>query len=379
MSSRVSISDFKTNIFPKNKQKLIPADDMISLSKSPPKVEPFDDDYNSSDESDYNFPDIQITEIVEKSPDKSPEKSYKKPLQTTKQDDPFLKDLTARLQLKQRQKKAEETSVSSNKEKSKSPKHISSKASPNTTPIHQFSLFKSKEFDKDSSATTPAAATTPKRFNLHSFNLNKSDSNGSKKTSPTHSATETFTRNFNKLNFNYTSLSKSSSKDKSTKDLSKKESPTKKLFSKIESKDSKPEKQHNELKIDPKPSENIRGRKFLELPLKRRSISPKEPRKPATTTTTEKVPLRNLKTPMFSMLKTPTQTEQEKPITIPKRNFFTPSKKDLATPLVTDPPKIKIPASPSKPTTPSIPKEKVPALSGSLTKSEKPSDSEEVF
>lgn len=388
VSSRVSISEFKTNFLPKNKPKLKPADDIISITcnSKEPKVELYDDyldnEYATSDESEYNFPDIQISEIVEKAEKKSPAKSFKKP-SSVKHEDPFLKDLTARLQLKQRQKKTEEVAIGPNKENSKSPKHnSSSKESPITTPIHQFSLFKSNKEDKtlpqDSTSTGP---TTPKRFNLQSFNLNKSDSSGSKKSSPTHSssATETFTRNFNKLNFNYSSLSnKSSSKEKSTKDLTKKESPTKKLFSKIDTKESKAD-----VKVDPKQSDTIHGRKFLELPLKRRSVSPKEPpvRKVTQQISPEnKVPLRNLKTPMFTMMKTPEQedkTNSIKPVAITKRNFFTPSKKDLATPLVTDPPKVKIPASPSKPITPTINKDK---LGSPVTKvNEKKADSEEVI
>ena len=160
-----------------------------NINDNQPELEE-EDEYHSSDESDYtNFPEIsQIVEIKQSS---ATEKVYNRPLvagsMITKQEDPFLKDLTARLQLKQRQKKVEEQqqqsgSLSSGKDTSISPKHSSSSksSSKNTSPIHQtFSIFKSSNSSNKEDTTIlngtskdSSSGSTPKRFNLHSFNLN---------------------------------------------------------------------------------------------------------------------------------------------------------------------------------------------------------------
>ncbi len=369
-ASRVSISDFKSSLFQKNKTK---AKSNETDVLPPPRVDSSnpvketaigsayndydEDEYQSSDtESDFRFPEIQIAQIVEKSPEK---KVYKKP-GAVKQEDPFLKDLTARLQLKQRQKKAEEEQSTNQKDTSKSPKHPSSKSSSNTSPIHQFSLFRStSKPDDTSSSKEVSTGSTPKRFNLHSFSLtsgngsNKSTAaesviNGktAKNVSPTHvKAAEAFSRSFTKLqNFNYGSLTRSG-KDKANKA----ESAASNKEATVSPK--KEEKQKSSVEASSFKPVEFKSHKFLDMPPNAvRAASPKEqkdvsPEKSSEAPsrkqeTTEpayvtKTPLRSIKTPIFSMLNS--SRSPEKPVRSPaKCSALTPSRpvgEPLSTPV----------------------------------------------
>jgi hypothetical protein len=372
-ASRVSISDFKSSLFQKNKTK---AKSNESNVLPPPRVESSnpvketaidsaygdydEDEYQSSDtESDFRFPEIQIAQIVEKSPEK---KVYKKP-GAVKQEDPFLKDLTARLQLKQRQKKAEEEQSNNQKETSKSPKHPSSKSSSNTSPIHQFSLFRSaSKPDDTSSSKEVSTGSTPKRFNLHSFSLtsgsgsNKSANptaaesvtNGktAKNVSPTHvKAAEAFSRSFTKLqNFNYGSLTRSG-KDKASKGesaASNKEatvSPKKeeKQKSSVEASSFKPVefKSHKFLDMPPNVVRAASPNEQKDLSLEKSSEAPNRQQGTTEPAYVTKTPLRSIKTPIFSMLNS--SRSPEKPVRSPaKCNGLAPSRpvgEPLSTPV----------------------------------------------
>ena len=226
----------------------------------------------------------------------------------SKQEDPFLKDLTARLQLKQRQKKLDE-----------SIEHINEclpKISPTPPPPPP---AKAKVNDKP---VTPIHVP---------INHN-----------------EGFTRNFNKLNFSYGNVGKVTvnPKDKLNNN---KESPKKE-------KEASPKKA-----LSPtKPVVELKSRKFLELPLVRRSVSPKEPVELArkvnysadnTTITSTSIvnantnKVRSIKSPInvFSLKKTDVKPEEapkpqlshvtavnnENLYALPKRDSTIPTKQEL--------------------------------------------------
>ena len=258
-----------------------------------------DEEFISSDE-DYNFSSFEIEQIVENKEEEVCNMSRPlvvgKKMNLPKQEDPFLKDLTARLQLKQRQKKLDE-----------SIEHIN-------------------ECLPKSSPTPPA----PIKAKLND-----------KPVTPTH---EGFTRNFNKLNFSYGNVSKVSvnQKDKLNKESPKKE------------KEASPKKTLSPTKS----AVELKSRKFLELPLVRRSVSPKEPTELArrvnysadnTTITSTSIinantnnKVRSIKSPInvFSLKKTDVKPDEvlkpqvaavnkENLYALPKRDSTIPTKQEL--------------------------------------------------
>lgn len=172
--SRVSISDFKNSLFQKNKFSTINSNkannkaqlygeepstqSTVQATKTSESALPSynnsalgydeDDDYHSSSEesdTDYKFP--EISQIVEKP-------SMYKPV---KKEDPFLKDLQAKLQLKQRQRQEK----------------VEQKKDNSTSPVHKFANNLLKSASATRKEQTPDAASATKRFNMQSFSLNK--------------------------------------------------------------------------------------------------------------------------------------------------------------------------------------------------------------